>query len=87
MGGGAVAAEAFQALRGQKGPLRYLGGKAWDGLKNKLSGQNPKTNKQTMDSSNDGPDSHSNSNDFQSGNKSHSEPPKYISDILTLIWC
>jgi hypothetical protein len=34
--GGAVAAEAFQAHRGQKGPLRHLGGKALDKIRKKI---------------------------------------------------
>ncbi len=37
MGGGAVAAEAFQALRGQKGPIRTVAGKAWNLTKSKNS--------------------------------------------------
>jgi len=47
LGGAAVSAEAFQLLRGQKGPIRTTYGKA----KDLLSGNNSKSDKQTMNGS------------------------------------
>jgi len=62
LGGAAVSAEAFQLLRGQKGPIRTVGGKAWDLFKSKNSvpdeAGNSNGNKQSQSSVNQNDSAH-----------------------------